>query len=77
MLSHVPYKFISKPRREKTCFRSFRRGQTETGAQKMVMLGILDYTFYVAKKKTLISCSVTAQLICAFVFAYAKKQVLS
>ena len=33
---------------------------------------IWDYTIYVAKTKTLISCSVTAQLICAFVFAYAK-----
>ena len=30
-----------------------------------------------AKTKTLISCAVTAQLICIFVFAYAKKQVYS
>ena len=28
--------------------------------------------FYVAKTKALISCAVTAQLICAFVFAYEK-----
>ena len=28
------------------------------------------YMMYVAKTKALISCSVTAQLICAFVFAY-------
>ena len=28
--------------------------------------------FYVAKTKALISCAVTAQLICGFVFAYAK-----
>ena len=27
---------------------------------------------YVAKTKVLISCAVTMQLICAFVFAYAK-----
>ena len=27
---------------------------------------------YVAKTKALISCAVTAQLICVFVFAYAK-----
>ena len=27
---------------------------------------------YVAKTKALISCGATAQLICAFVFAYAK-----
>ena len=30
-----------------------------------------DYTICVAKTKTLISCAVTAQLICVFVFAYA------
>ena len=29
---------------------------------------------YVAKTKTLISCAVTVQLICAFVFAYAKSR---
>ena len=28
----------------------------------------------VAKTKALISCAVTAQLICAFVFAYAKSR---
>ena len=27
---------------------------------------------YVAKTKALISCAVTAQLICVFIFAYAK-----
>ena len=31
-----------------------------------------DLTIYVAKTKVLISCAVTAQLICVFVFAYAK-----
>ena len=30
-----------------------------------------DCTICVAKTKTLISCAVTAQLICVFVFAYA------
>ena len=30
------------------------------------------YYLYVAKTKALISCTVTAQLICGFVFAYAK-----
>ena len=30
-----------------------------------------DVFIYVAKTKTLISCAVTAQLICAFVFGYA------
>ena len=29
---------------------------------------------YVVKTKTLISCSDTAQLICAFVFAYGKSR---
>ena len=31
-----------------------------------------DCTIRVAKTKALISCAVTAQLICVFVFAYAK-----
>ena len=31
-----------------------------------------DCTIYVAKTKALINCVVTSQLICAFVFAYAK-----
>ena len=30
------------------------------------------FSIYVAKTKVLISCAVTAQLICVFVFAYAK-----
>ena len=29
-------------------------------------------TTYVAKRKALITCAVTVQLICVFVFAYAK-----
>ena len=32
-----------------------------------------DCTIYVAKTMALISCSITAQLICAFVFAYNMK----
>ena len=32
-----------------------------------------DCTIRIAKTKALISCAVTAQLICVFVFAYAKK----
>ena len=31
----------------------------------------MDYTSRVAKTKALISCAVTEQLICVFVFAYA------
>ena len=34
-----------------------------------------DCTICVAKTKALISCAVTAQLICAFVFAYAKSRI--
>ena len=33
-----------------------------------------DCTIYVVKTKAQISCAVTAQLICAFVFAYAKSR---
>ena len=33
-----------------------------------------DCTIYVAKTKTLISCAVTAKLICVLVFAYAKNR---
>ena len=32
--------------------------------------------FYVAKTKALISCAIIAQLICAFVYAYAKTAFL-
>ena len=32
----------------------------------------MDCTIHIAKTKALISCTVTAQLICVFVFAYAK-----
>ena len=33
-----------------------------------------DCTIYVAKTKALISCAVTTQLICVFVFAFAKSR---
>ena len=32
----------------------------------------MDCSIYVAKTKALIGCMVTAQLICAYVFVYAK-----
>ena len=32
------------------------------------------YTIYVANTKALISCAVTAQLICVFFLAYAKSR---
>ena len=34
----------------------------------------MDCTIYLAKTKALISCAVTAQLICVFVFAYPKSR---
>ena len=33
-----------------------------------------DCTYHVVKTKALISCAVTVQLICAFVFTYAKSR---
>ena len=36
-----------------------------------------DCTIYVVKLKALISCTVTAQLICTFVFRIFKKQIFS
>ena len=35
---------------------------------------VMDFTIYEVKTKALISCTVTAQLICAFVFAYARRR---
>ena len=35
----------------------------------------VDGFYYVAETKTLISCAVTAQLICAFISAYAKSRL--
>ena len=36
-----------------------------------------DWAIYVAKTRALISCAITAHLICTFVFTYAKKEVHS
>ena len=41
--------------------------------QKLGMEG--SYMYYVAKIKALSSCVGTVQLICAFVFAYAKSRI--
>ena len=71
---------------EKTCPRGFRPGPTKNQAvqpQTMASLEVLDtgsrgtvlfMTVYEAKTKALISCAVTIQLICTFVFAYAKSR---
>ena len=72
---------FSKPRLDKICLRDFRPGSTQTGLYshsrwlEALHFGFrkkMDCTICVTKTKTLISCAVTAQLICAFVFAYAK-----
>ena len=44
---------------------------TEAGYARNFVLENKDCTICLAKTKVLISCAVTAQLICAFVFAYA------
>ena len=72
-----------EPRREKTGLRGFRPGPTQTGlyshrrwleAGNFVFRNKRDCTTPVAKTKALVSCAVTAKLICVFVFAYAKRR---
>ena len=78
-----PSLFPYEPRREKTCLPGFQPGPTQTGlytrrrwleAGNFGFRKIRECTICVAKTKVLISCAVTAQQICAFVFAYAKSQ---
>ena len=61
----------------------FQTGLTQTrlySYRRWLRLEIADlrrrggYTFCMAKTKALISCAITAQLICTFVFAYAKSR---
>ena len=77
---------IFKLRRETTCLRGFRPGLPQTGlynnrrcleALNFRFRKKRDCTIYVAKTKALISCAVTAQLICGFVLAYAKRRFLT
>ena len=72
-----------EPRCEKTGLWGFRRGPTQTGlysqrrwleAWNFGLRKQRDCTIHVAKTKALISFAVTAKLICAFVFAYAKSR---
>ena len=71
------------PHREKTCLWGFPPGLTQTrlhshrrwtGAWNLGFRKKRDCTIYVAIRKALISCAVTAQLTCTFVFAYAKSR---
>ena len=64
-----------EPRCEKTCFSGFPNRSDTNQRLEAGNFGLRkkrDCTIYVAKTKVLISCAATAQLICAFVFAYAK-----
>ena len=83
IFSSIDGKFTIEPHCEKTCLWGFQPGPTQTGLYghrrllETLKLGIREYrdcTIYVAKTKVLISCVVTAQLICIFVFAYAKSR---
>ena len=70
--------FNFEPSRVKTNNLGFRPGLTQTRLHRR-WLEALNFLFmkknkctiHVAKTKMLISCAVTAQLICIFVFAYA------
>ena len=79
------YNIWYEPCREKTCFWDFQPGQTQIVLNnhkrwlglKFCMFEVkgLYYLYeYVAQTKALINC--TVQLICKFVFAYAKSRFL-
>ena len=72
---------LFEPRCEKTGLRDFRPGPTQTGLysyRRWIEASNFGFrkkrgcTIRMAKTKALISCAVTAQLICVFVFAYEK-----
>ena len=72
-----------EPRCEKTGLRGFRPGLTQTGLYsyrrwlEALNLGFnkkRGCTIRIAKTKALISNSVTAKMICVFVFAYTKSR---
>ena len=72
---------LYEPCHEKTGLWDFRPGLTQTGlynnrklleASNFGFRKYRDCTIYLAKTKVLIRCVVTAQLICAFVFAMQK-----
>ena len=46
--------------------------ETQKIASGLKFRKLRNFTFCLAKKKTLVRCAVTLQLICVFVFAYAK-----
>ena len=84
VMSSLPHRKLSvEPRSEKTSLRGFRPGPTQTGlyshrrwleAWNFVFRKQRNCSSYLAKTKALISFTVTAKLICVFVFAYAKSR---
>ena len=66
----------NEPSQDKTRLQGFQSGPTQTRlySHRRWLEALNDCTIYVAKTKALISCAVTVQLICAFVFAYAKSR---
>ena len=74
---------LFEPRCEETGLRDFQKGMTQTRLYNnrrwletwnFRFRKESDCTICVAKTKALISFAVTAKLICAFVFAYAKSR---
>ena len=70
-----------EPHHEKTCLQGVRPGPSQTGlcnyrkqirGLKFPHLKCRGTVLSVAKTKVLISCTLTTQLICTFVFAYGK-----
>ena len=51
----------------------FAYGYAKTKAQISFPVTARNCTIYVAKAKMLISCAITAQLICIFCFSYRQK----
>ena len=75
--------YMYEPCCVKTSLRGSRPILTQTGlyshrrwleAWNFVFSKKRDHTIYEVKTKVMISCAVTVQLICVFVFAYAKSQ---
>ena len=63
---------------KKPVFGGFRPGPTQTSLYRLrslkfwMFMKVRNCAIHEAKTKALISCAVTAQLICVFVFAYVK-----
>ena len=79
VLSVIRLFLLYEASHEKTCIQVFQQGllsctATEDGYRLEISdLGSRGIALsYVAKTKSLIRCAVNVQLICAFVFAYAK-----